>query len=350
MPDRDWPPSSAPRGAFSEASRVGISRHSESAASAFAMGDPIARLSGRFGFHQFGDVAIGLFCGCDATWEAMRSKMRSVENLTLPLIDAPFGDPVPSIHLRHAPLGLVVVQVRFPSVLTIDSGGDLVAGFQERIRAGYPVMEQAVQAGITFAEPGSIPQTTTATLWRFSSPDHPWQVALAKNFIALQAHSYTDRVDMTVRLTRVLEALSETVRPRLYDRVGVRYSSRITDPDLLGRLDVLVRAEVGGALCTAAGDESVRRVHLVTDSLYALPEAALRARWGVLPPGATIDASVAASDVESFFIDIDVFSTAQEPFELTEVLSRVRDFCDRQYRFFRWIATPDFLAAYGAKW
>ena len=249
--------------------------------------------------------------------------------------------------------GLVIAQVRFPPILDIDSGGELVASFQERIREAYPVMQQVLEAGIAITSaPGEatlVPQPVTGVLWRFTGTDHPWQVSLARNFVALQTERYTDRADLVTRLGRVLDAVAASIKPRVCDRVGVRYSSALADENLLSRLPDLVRPEVLGATRAATGDDQVRRLHAVTDSMYTLPDGLLRGRWGVIPPGTTIDASMPPAAVDSFFIDIDVFSTGPMDFEPELVLGRVRDFCNRQYRFFRWIVTAEYLAAHGAR-
>ena len=276
-----------------------------------------------------------------------------MRNLAVTTIDTPFGDPVASIPLPNAPLRLVIAQVRFPAILAIDGGGELVASFQERIRETYPVMQQALEAGITLiSSPGEatlVPQPLTGVLWRFTSNDHPWQVSLSRNFVALQTEHYTDRADLVTRLGRVLDALAASIKPRVCDRVGVRYSSAVVDESLLSRLSHLVRPEILGATGVTTGDEEVRRLHAVTDSMYELPGALLRGRWGIIPPGTTIDASMTPATVDSFFLDVDVFSTAPTDFEPELVLERVRDFCNRQYRFFRWVVTPEYLAAYGAQ-
>lgn len=278
--------------------------------------------------------------------------MDAMASQNFPAIETPFGDPIPSVHLSEPPLNLVVAQVRFPPILALDfdAGRELVAGFQDRIRGTYPMVQEGREVGVALAEPDFAPKTTTGLLFRFSSPDHAWQVSLARSFVALQTATYTERSDLVDRLREVLDAVARTIQPEICERIGVRYSSRIADPSLLARLPQLIRPEIlGAAIESDVGDDSVERVHMVTDSFYALPTAALRARWGLIPPGTTIDANVPPAPTDSFFIDIDVFSTSVTELDSTELVNRVQEFCDRQYRYFRWMVTPAYLVAHGGQ-
>ncbi|MGC1185668.1 MAG: TIGR04255 family protein [Candidatus Dormiibacterota bacterium] len=266
-------------------------------------------------------------------------------------VNAPFGDPVPSVHLAEAPLGLVVVQARFPTVMTLDldTGRELVAKFQESIRRDYPLMSEARELGIALSGPGFEPTTTSGLIFRFASPDHAWQVSLSRSFVALHTNTYTERADLLSRLQKVLAALSAAIQPGLCERLGVRYSARLTDPVILARLPELIRPEI---LATDAVpgilESGVRRVHLTTDAMYELPDSSLRARWGILPPGSTIDPNLAPASGESFFIDIDVLSATVDDFDPLALIERIRAFSDHQYRYFRWMVTPEFLQAHGA--
>jgi uncharacterized protein (TIGR04255 family) len=278
--------------------------------------------------------------------------MNVMASQDFPVIETPFGYPVPSVHLAEPPLNLVVAQVRFPPILALDfdAGRERVAEFQDRIRGTYPMVGEGREVGVELAEPDFAPKTTAGVLHRFTSPKHAWQVSLARSFVALQTATYTERSDLVDRLREVLDAVAGTIHPEVCERIGVRYSSRIADPDLLARLPELFRPEIlGAALGSDVGDDNVQRVHMVTDSFYALPNAALRARWGRIPPGTTIDANVPPAPTDSFFIDIDVFSTTVTELDSTELVNRAQELCDRQYRYFRWMVTPAYLVAHGGQ-
>jgi uncharacterized protein (TIGR04255 family) len=221
------------------------------------------------------------------------------------------------------------------------------SAFQERVRDSYPLTEERREVSINLVEPDIGPKTTIGKLFRFSSTDYAWQVSLTRSFVALQTNTYTDRADLIDRLGGVLDALASTMKPAVCERLGVRYSSRLADPVLLARLPELIRPEIlGAAVVFDAGNESARRVHMITDSMYALPEASLRARWGVIPTRTTIDADIPPASSESFFIDIDVFSSVVMPLDPTVMVDRARQLCNRQYRYFRWIVTPDYLVSH----
>lgn len=261
---------------------------------------------------------------------------------------SPFAPPPPRRHLDHAPLDLVVGQIRFPAILGIDVGGEIVAAFQERIREKYPVLEIATEIPLAIigigGAPSFPPEPVQARVWRFQSRDG-WQIALARTFVALSTTRYTHRADFISRLGFALDALATTVKPGLCERIGVRYASRITAPGDMDRLTELLRPEVLGPLAAALPGD-VQPVHAITDTLYQLPEATLHARWGRLPQNAVLDITVPAVSTPSFLIDIDVFAETPRDFAPTQIIEQVRSFCDRQYAFFRWAVTEAYLQTY----
>jgi len=269
-----------------------------------------------------------------------------------PRIDTPFGAPVPSVGLDPPPLEFVVAQVRFPPIMALDfeAGRERLAEFQDRIRGTYPMLGEGHEIGVELAGPDYAPKTTSGILHWFTSPKHAWRVSLARSFVAIQTANYTHRSDFVDRLSAVLEALANTIHPAACERIGVRYSSRIADPELLTKLPELFRPGILGATYgSRLGSETVQRVHTITDTFYALPGAALRARWGLIPPGTTIDANVPPALTDSFFIDIDVFATEVTKLDATALVKRARELCDRQYRYFRWMVTPTYLVAHGGQ-
>lgn len=79
-------------------------------------------------------------------------------------------------------------------------------------------------------------------------------------------------------------------------------------------------------------------------------KAQLLARWGQLPPKATVDP--AALDViaePSWILDLDMFRATSGPFDSKLVVSEVDEYADRIYTFFRWAVTDDFLRLYGGR-
>lgn len=265
------------------------------------------------------------------------------------VVDAPFGQEVAEVPLPRAPLTFVVAQARFERIASI-SNEEFIAGFQEAIRAVYPVMRREQQAGVLIGPDGRVVTADGGTVWRFDERPAAWEVALAPDAVAISTTRYTSRSDLINRLATVLEAAQRELRLRFCDRLGVRYVDRVTDDQLLDRLVELVKPEVIGAAGAALGDDAVEQLHCFSDTIYRLPDGAdLHARWGLLPAQATLDPAIAAADVRSWVLDIDAYTREQERFDPSALTNRAERLCARIYRFFRWAVGDEFLVAHGGQ-
>lgn len=261
--------------------------------------------------------------------------------------DDPILAPSPAeVPLRDAPLVRVIAQVRFPLVIAI-AQRDFIAPFQEAIRGTYPVLRQeqtqSIVVGIGSASMAPVPPQT---VWRFSDLGGKWRVSLAPDFLALETTAYTSRSDFLRRLSDVAAALDKHVEPKLVDRLGLRYIDRVTG-DAVKDIERLVRPEVLGVVGAAVAKHAV---HAITESLYSCEDFSVLARWGLLPPNATVDpAAIEPADVESWILDLDVFNMKPFPFSVDAVQTRAGRFAERLYAFFRWAVTSEFLRRYGGK-
>ncbi|PKN56513.1 MAG: TIGR04255 family protein [Deltaproteobacteria bacterium HGW-Deltaproteobacteria-14] len=253
------------------------------------------------------------------------------------------ASPPSEIPLRDAPLVRVIAQVRFPEILSLGQR-DFVAPFQEALRSTYPVLREEQAHGFRLEPAGLVP-ATPLTAWRFADVDGSWRVSLTPAFVALETTRYTSRTDFFERLGVVLEALAEHVGPKQADRLGVRYIDRITGASV-GDIAGLVRAEVLGITGTLAATHAA---FALSESVFELPDAQLVARWGVLPPGATVDpAAIEPASEQSWILDLDMFSASPMPFSPEHLIAEGRRFAERIYTVFRWAVTDEFLARYGA--
>jgi uncharacterized protein (TIGR04255 family) len=261
-------------------------------------------------------------------------------------VETPFGDSVPEVLLPRAPLVLVVVQARFDRVASI-ANEEFIAGFQEAIRNTYPVMRREHQASITLTPDGRAEPAEGGIVWRFDERPEGWQVALASDFVALSTSRYTSRTDLLERLGVVLGAAAARLRLRFCERLGVRYVDRVTDPELLARIDELVRTQVLGAARINLGD-GVNQPHYFVDALYRLPAGVeLHCRWGLLPEKTTFDPGVEPAEDPSWVLDLDAYVTRQA-FDPEALRATTEELSKRIYRYFRWAVTPEFLRVHGA--
>lgn len=252
----------------------------------------------------------------------------------------PILDRAPAeVPLSRAPLELVIVQVRFPLILAVEDAG-LVASFQEAIRESYPILRREE---IEDLGPMGTGPSRSMTAWRFSSTDEVWRVSLTPQFLTLETRRYSSRKDLLGRFEVVVRALAHYFRPATVDRLGIRYLDRIaglTTEELLP----LIQPELRGVL----GSELVpQMVAAFSESMFEIGSARLAARWGLLPPGTTIEAIGEPLEERSFILDLDMFSSYPAPFGLDEVVAQAESYADRIYSFFRWMVTDAFLERYG---
>ncbi len=255
----------------------------------------------------------------------------------------PLEAPLPAeVPLKAAPLVRVIAQLRFPEILSMEQR-DFVAPFQEAIRSRYPVLRQEQTQDLLLG-PAVLVPARPQIAWRFGDTDGHWRVSLTPKFLALETTKYDNRSDFLSRLKEVALALDEHIDPAQVDRLGVRYIDRLTGA-AVDDIAKLVRPEVRGITGTIAAKHAL---HALSESMFELKDARILARWGVLPPGATVDpAAMEPATEKSWLLDLDMFSAAPMPFAVNEVVERARRYAERIYTIFRWAVTDELLVRYG---
>jgi uncharacterized protein (TIGR04255 family) len=255
----------------------------------------------------------------------------------------PFVAPPPAeVPLEHAPLVRVIAQVRFPENLEVEQR-DFVARFQRTVKATYPVLRQDQMQGWVVT-PSGIEPTRPQVAWRFGDVDGHWRVSLTARFLTLETTKYNSRSDFFGRFRAVVEALHQHVEPKLVDRLGVRYIDRITGT-AVDEIGSLVRDEVLGIIRTPASEHATLAL---SECIFERPDAQVHARWGRLPPGATVDpAAIEPAEEKSWILDLDMFSVGSMPFGVDEVVANAQQYAARIYTIFRWAVTDEFLRRYG---
>ncbi len=247
--------------------------------------------------------------------------------------------------LARAPLVRVIAQVRFPLVAAL-AKLEAVGPFQEAIREKYPILRPEQPTTFVVGPQGIQIQAGPGNIWRFHDKHDKWRVSLMTDFVALETSGYVSREDFVARLEGILTALDTTVKPAACDRLGVRYVNRLSGP-VLSDLERLVQPEVLGI---AGTKYSAKVLHSMCESSFELNSDRLNARWGVLPPGATVDPGAIDPMTESSWIlDMDAFTGVQQDFSVAAVAAKARSFSSHIYAFFRWAVTDEFLARFGAR-
>lgn len=263
------------------------------------------------------------------------------------VVENPFGDErVEEVQLQRAPLVQVVAQVRFPKILSLATEVG-ISGVQAELRSRYPVLQQEKTVGVLITPNGvTAGGQETDTVWRLATKDSDWTVSVGSTFVALATMNYTSREDFCGRLDHILDVMARVVDPVVAERVGLRYTDRVDEPAHVASLADFVRPELlGGYAIGLPG--GVTLDHTLCESLYTFDGSHLMARWGVLPPGAILDAGIPAVEGRSWILDLDVFKVGRTDFDVAELSSTVRGFADQAYRFFRWAVTDELLRESG---
>ena len=140
----------------------------------------------------------------------------------------PFVGPVPkTVHLPNTPLVSVLVQVRFPEILSI-AKTEFIADFRERIRADYPLHKLSQDPFFELNNDGMKMGVTRN--WRFLDKSKQWCVSLTTGFVSLETRFYQSRLDIIERTHTIVHALSATIKPGMTTRIGVRYVDQLHGP------------------------------------------------------------------------------------------------------------------------
>lgn len=262
-----------------------------------------------------------------------------------PLIDPPPAD----VPLANAPLVVVITQVKFSEVLSVESV-DVVSKFQDAIKDTYGQLERVAVNPIQILFQGKTQQQQIqpVTHWRFSDSAEDWtyRCTLTTQFITLECQHYKSRDEFFDRLTHLLQAVAQFIKPHTVQRIGVRYVNRITGQELTDA-HLLVIPEIAGVVATPMASLTTQSA---SEMVFALPGTTkLVARLGLLPPLTVIDAGIPPIEERCFMLDLDVFDEAPIKFDASAVAIRAKEFAQRSYTFFRWAVTEEFLRRYGGQ-
>jgi len=239
--------------------------------------------------------------------------------------------------LRRAPLVLVVSQLRFTSILSIQRQ-EFIAEFQEDIRGDYPVLEQQQGVQVQLRPPAPAPAPLiieTSTLWRFLSADGGWIAALAPDFLSLETTAYTSFADFVTRFDNLLNAFVSRFRPSQQVRLGLRYVNEFRSP---GRPEArqwkgYIREELLGALVTD-----------VFGNVVGAARQDIRVRqddgWFVL----RLEMAPQEEDQPSrVTLDFDYYDQETRQLDTTDILGKLHRYNDVTYRMFRWAVLEPLL-------
>lgn len=126
----------------------------------------------------------------------------------------------------NAPIHEVICQLRFPTILSINTVEP--ADFQDAIRDAFPQYirkQDAPPPRITAVDGANVKveRPVPLTNYHFLSADGKWKLNLTRDFIALSTLHYENWEDFAHHLDKALAAFIQIYKPAFFQRVGLRY-------------------------------------------------------------------------------------------------------------------------------
>ncbi len=258
------------------------------------------------------------------------------------------GDSTTRIRLKAAPLALVLCQVRWPEMTSLQ--GDLKPAALELGAQldDYPIYGEMREVGYTIT-PDGIQPTAGGMIYQWQSIDARWHVSFARRFVSFFCTEYGDYDEFSTRLSAVITAIAGTIRVPLVERVGIRYVNQISDRRIVDDLDSYVRPEVLGYSALRPQSQEARLVGSANQARYEVGELALQVRTGVIPRGETVDPSVKPLEVESWVMDLDASAEQVAPFDADSILAQAGRLSDVAYDYFKLVTTEGFVREFGGE-
>ncbi len=163
------------------------------------------------------------------------------------------------------PLVEVICQLRFPTVLKVESG--VPADFQERIRQRFPIFE-AEENELILGLPEELRKSVGAAVsrkqFRFQTEAEDARVSLSREAVSVSTTHYERWEVFKEDLDLAFSAAVEIYNPSYFSRIGLRYKNLI-DRESLGLSDEpwhsLLIPEIAAELCLSPWYEGVEEAH-----------------------------------------------------------------------------------------
>ena len=137
----------------------------------------------------------------------------------------------PRVHYENAVAHEVICQLRFPTILSINSTEP--AEFQEAIRDTFPQYirrQEAPPPKFTPQPDGKVQMERQSPVsnYHFLSADGKWKLNLTRDFIALSTLRYDGWEEFAQYLDKPLAYFIQLYHPAYFQRVGLRYVNIIS--------------------------------------------------------------------------------------------------------------------------
>jgi uncharacterized protein (TIGR04255 family) len=236
---------------------------------------------------------------------------------------------------KRAPLRLMVGQLGFPILPRFDQPG-FVGQVADSLKQDYPGLTRDHQVTVQVT-PTGVDQGPGETIWRFTSRDKVWSIALGESALTLEARDCSSVEDFIARFDRVLRAAREHLGVAERTRLSLRYVNEMRHHggETLAGWSRLLRPELLGFAATDLLGGTVE--HMIQEVRVQRDDGILAIRHGLLT-GSVLDSPPEHAPARGRFylIDMDCYDETESVLDVERALAQIRGFDNVMYRFFRW--------------
>lgn len=247
----------------------------------------------------------------------------------------------PRVVYKKNPLEQVICQIRFPSVLKIES--QVPFEFQEIIREDYPLFSETTELPmelpkeITDQIPNNVRNAISFPIisrknYKFSTDDEKWSINLTSEFIALTCLEYTRWEQFRKHLELPLNAVIQVYNPPFYSRMGLRYINAIRRSALdLEDMSwsTIVQPYIAGVLAAPEINQTVVKASLSQTEIRLENDTTVKMVYGLGKYNQT--------EEDIYVIDNDFFKTGR--LEVKKGYEILNQFNNYSGNLFRWCIT-----------
>jgi uncharacterized protein (TIGR04255 family) len=230
--------------------------------------------------------------------------------------------------LRQAPLHVAVAQIKFEHQRFLSSHGG-ASDFQQELADYYPRLIAEPQANIT-AGLGNV-TANEVPQWRFTDMNNAWSCIVGPEHLAIETSSYSQWSTMRGRLAQAVEVLVKLTKPRIRERIGLRYINHIPDDSDSG-FEGVIKPELLGVMAIPEWRDAIAAT--ASQSIFRDGDTQLALRYGrglsSDGPGANV-----------FVLDIDCANETASTFDAEQSMVYFDQLNDSALRaFFASLAEP----------
>ncbi|MET3769365.1 uncharacterized protein (TIGR04255 family) [Marisediminicola sp. UYEF4] len=244
--------------------------------------------------------------------------------------------------LMNSPLARVLVQIRWPMLTSFNLDG-VASAMSRALGAPYPLMSRQAEMQVTFTSTG-LQEQQTGHIIRFTSVDEAWNISLGNNFLALDTNQYEGHTDFIERLRVVLDALTEVASIPLTERIGYRYTNRVTGKADIDSVPARFAPSVLGGMGAAVSDHTL--LHTITETVFSAEDALLLIRSARVRANESIDPSLPPVDEDSWILDLDAYEEQRTPFDVARIADRCEKLAGIAHQHFNEVVTEKFYERY----